>query len=108
MTKILSNISELRKIVKEPDFKSDVALEFLDAIEDNAGTLVVTIDGLKKEVKDLENDDTITDTTIQCGIGTIEYKEPDNILLAELMENLEAAIKKHTPKKVNDTLSALL
>ncbi len=44
-------------------------------------------------------------TTIDCGIGTIEFIEPDNLLLHDLMKNLESAIKKTTPRKVNEVLS---
>lgn len=46
-------------------------------------------------------------TIIDCGIGTIEYIEPDNLLLQLLMTNLEEAIKRTTPKKVNEILSAV-
>lgn len=34
-----------------------------------------------------------TDCEINCGIGIIEYKTPDNIQLASIMQSLESAIK---------------
>ena len=37
---------------------------------------------------------------IDCGIGNIEYKQPDNLLLQQLMEEFAAQIKKDTPSGV--------
>lgn len=82
-----------------------------------------SIDALKKEVSSLESDINAKDaeidelerdlesmddntTTIDCGIGEIIW-EADNLVLIDVMENLEAAIKKTTPRKVNEVLSAI-
>lgn len=119
MKNLKSNIEELRKILNEDNFKKDEAIEFLEAIEidvdglidelDDANTEITSleskIDDLKEEVNELEGTD--TNSEIECGIGTIEYNEPDNLLLQDVMDNLSSAIKKHTPKKVNEVLSAI-
>lgn len=117
METIQSNIQELRKILNEENFKKDEALEFLDAIEENASDLDIEIDDLKSEVKEkneemreLESglDSVEFDSVINCGIGEINYRTPDNILLQDLCENLDTAIQKHTPKKVNQILSSIV
>ena len=48
-----------------------------------------------------------TNKVIDAGIGTIQYREPDNLLLQLLMENLEEAIAKQGVKKVSEILNAL-
>ncbi len=62
------------------------------------------------EINDFEfSEDSIEcNSEIQCGIGVINYEEPDNLLLQDLMENFEASIKKNNPKKVNELLSQSL
>lgn len=60
-----------------------------------------------EEIDDLESElESVDDKTqtIDCGIGTINY-DADNIALQDLMENLDTAIKKSTPQKVNSYLS---
>jgi hypothetical protein len=53
--------------------------------------------------------ETVDTETIDTGIGKIDYQiETGNLLLTELMENFEAAIKKHTPKKVNEMLARIV
>jgi hypothetical protein len=56
------------------------------------------------------NNEKFTDTewkTIDAGIGKIEYEEPTNFLLSELMDNLEKAIQNTNPKKVNEVLQSI-
>lgn len=118
MESIKSNIQELRKIINEDNFKIDEAIEFLDAIETNADDLEEELESANDEIKDLESqvDDLKSEINemetdnlekIDCGIDVIEYKSPGNLVLMDVMDNLAAAIQKHTPKKVNDILSAL-
>lgn len=120
MTKIKDNIEELRKILNEDNFKKDEAIEFLDAIESDADELQdeldtttddlkdkdSEIDNLKDEVNSMENSETTNQ--IDCGIGTIDYDTPNNLVLQDIMENLGELIKKHNPKKVNEILTALV
>ncbi len=120
METIKSNIAELRKIINEDNFKTDEALEFLDAIEENADALISDLESEQDEVKSLEEkvddlrseinslEDSDMGQEIDCGIGIIEYAEPDNLVLQDVMENLGNAIKKHTPKKVNEILQAVV
>lgn len=87
------------------------------AINDSVFSLRIEIDRLNKEldekemkIEELESEalETIlADETIQCGIGTIEYKTPDNLLLGMVMENLDAAIQKHNALRVNEKLGLL-
>ncbi len=106
METIKSNITELRKIINEDNFKTDEALEFLDAIEENADALLSDLESEQDEVKSLEEkvydlrseinslEDSDMGSEIDCGIGTIQY-EADNVQLQLLMENLEERIKEH-------------
>jgi ATP phosphoribosyltransferase regulatory subunit HisZ len=43
--------------------------------------------------------------TIDCGLGKINYEINGSIVLQDVMENLGEAIKKTTPRKVNEVLS---
>jgi len=118
MTKINSNIDELKKIINEPNFKLEEANEFLEAIENDADKIQEEVLDLKSEVSEkegeiaeLENPDNFDapcDSTIKCGIGEINYETPDNILLQELMENLDKAVQKNTAKKVSEILSSIV
>jgi septal ring factor EnvC (AmiA/AmiB activator) len=120
MSNIKSNIEELRKIIKEENFNQEEALEFLEAIENGSDKLEQDLDEandelkkaeenveeLETEVESLENGENMEE--IDCGIGVINYEEPDNILLQELLTNLEGAIKKQTPLAVSNILAALV
>jgi len=44
---------------------------------------------------------------IDCGIGMIKFEEPDNLLLQDLMENFETAIRKTNPNKVSLLLASI-
>ena len=44
---------------------------------------------------------------IDCGIGFIEYRQPDNLLLQNLMSEFEEQIKKDTPNGVLNGLKSL-
>lgn len=105
------NIEELRKIINGVSISRVEALEFIDAIESNVKELEEEIEEKGNEIEELkdESDDdeeslNETDAEIQCGIGVIEYKEPDNILLQSLMENLNEAIQKYGVKRVNELI----
>jgi hypothetical protein len=53
--------------------------------------------------------ETVDTETIDTGIGKIDYQiETGNLLLIELMENFEAAIKKHTARRVSELLASKL
>ena len=122
MTKIIDNIEELKKILNEEPFDKVVALEFLEAIEENWGDIEGNVDSLKDENKVLEVDNRSKDSyiselemllenqdsqnTIQCGIGTINY-EADNLALQDIMENLDAAIQKTNFSKVREVLATI-
>lgn len=116
MLSITENITELRKIINEDDFNIDEANEFLDAIKENAFKLEKEIDDFDLESqRDYERITELEDiierkegiNNIDCGIGEINYEKPTNLVLIDVMENLETAIKKTTPKKVNEVLSAI-
>lgn len=88
-----SNIEHLRDIINKEMFIKEEALEFLDSIEDGIGKLINSIDVLKDELTEAENEETnLGGDVIDCGIGTIEYVA-DNLQLQLLMENLEERIK---------------
>jgi predicted RNase H-like nuclease (RuvC/YqgF family) len=106
MSKIKSNIEELRKILNEVTFKDESAkeeaIEFLDAVDEEVDEMTDEIDSLNDEVKNGE--DKIEELTeenkeidyseqIECGIGTIEYNV-DNLQLCQLMESLGTVIEK--------------
>lgn len=68
-----------------------------------------TIEEKDGEIADLESElesEEDSMTTIECGIGTINY-ETDNVLLEMVMENLDAAIQKHNPLRVNEKLELM-
>ncbi len=113
MPKITENIEELRKILKEIHSKWEEATEFLDAIETQADDLkdqVITVeeDNASKDSRLSELEEIVENNeglnTIDGGIGEITWTA-DNLALIDVMENLEAAIKKTTPRKVNEVLS---
>jgi predicted RNase H-like nuclease (RuvC/YqgF family) len=60
------------------------------------------IDELESELSESE-----LGLKIDCGIGDIEYIQPNNIALQDIMENLDAAIQKTNFKKVNEVLAAI-
>lgn len=117
MLSITENIKELRKIINGNSFSDEEANEFLDAIEENAKELNKEIEDSEKRIKykeeqvdDLEDEIeriSVSGERIDCGIGEIKY-EADNLLLGMVMENLDQAIQKHTPLKVNEHLSTLV
>lgn len=116
MLSIKENITELRKIINEDNFKIDEANEFLDAIEENAIKLEEENTEFESQAQtDYERITELEDiierregiNNIDCGIGDIKYEKPGNLVLIDVMENLETAIKKTTPKKVNEVLSAI-
>lgn len=112
MLTVNQNIEELRKILKEQEKKNEEANEFLDAIETNAIDLNLKVAELEEVNKDEDDDeeddyDAACDSSIDCGIGFINYEEPDNILLQQLMENLTEAIKKTNPLKVSELLASI-
>ena len=119
MTNEKTNIEFLQDIINAETFNKEEALEFLDSIQDDQKDLQEELDGANDEINDLEEkvkelesqldelQEGDVDSKIDCGIGEIEYNEPDNILLQDLMENLNIAIQKHTPKKVNEVLTAI-
>lgn len=119
MSKLKSNIDELRKIIAEDNFKIDEATEFLDAIESEMNELKEELSDCESELKSSQEEVSDLETkleeaenqemtsVIECGIGTIEFNEPDNLVLQDIMENLEGAIKKSTPNNVSTVLAAL-
>lgn len=119
MSKITSNIEELKKIINEVPFNQELAFEFLEAIEENAINIQDELDDLEREYRDQDNiienlrdevqelENTPTNASIEAGIGIINYEEPDNLQLQDVMENLETAIKKTSPNKVSAHLSML-
>lgn len=111
MTTIKDNIEELRKIINGTSISRVEALEFIDAIEGNIEELYDEIKekenkicGLRDDIDDYEESRNKIDAEIDCGIGLIEYKEPDNILLQSIMENLGEAIQKYGAKRVNELI----
>lgn len=117
MLDIKQNIEELRKIILEDNFKQEEAIEFLDAIFENAEQLESDlkdsekeVEGLQSELDDIDEDAydeaETTNATINCGIGTIEYAEPDNLQLQSVMDNLDAAIQKNGARKVATLLES--
>lgn len=86
----------------------DEAIEFLDAVaQDNEESL----EELKDEIIDLKNEIINKDEEISkleeqleekeyeleridCGIGFIEYKEPDNLKLQMMMEEFKERVEK--------------
>lgn len=115
-TKITSNIEELKNILKEIYKKWEEATEFLEALESNVSGLQddvinLTIDNQSKENMITELEEIMEDRSglenMDCGIGVINYEEPGNLVLQDIMENLEAAIKKTNPRKVNEILEAI-
>lgn len=75
-------------------------------IADLENELELKEDAISELESDLESMDDNT-TTIDCGIGEINYEVTGSMVLTDVMENLETAIKKTTPKKVNEVLSAI-
>lgn len=116
MLSITENIKELKKIINKQPFNKNVALEFLYAIKENAIQLEKEITESESQAQfDYEIITELEDiierregiNEIDCGIGNINYEKPGNLVLIDIMENLETAIKKTTPKKVNEVLSAI-
>jgi len=75
------------------------------------------VESLKEELSDAEDkvsgletdiDDAMPDSEIDGGLGVIEYNAPTNLQLQIMMENLNEAVKKHSPNKVNELLETLL
>jgi hypothetical protein len=94
-----SNIEYLREFIKD----NDEANEFLDAIE--------------KEISSIKDESSSKDSiikgqqgalgecpefeTIDCGIGVIEYIQPDNLKLQLLMEDFKDKQEKIIYQKIN-------
>lgn len=67
------------------------------------------IEELEKENIKLEDEleDHESMETMECGIDVIEYRNPGNLVLQDLMENLGTAIQRKTPKRINEILAAI-
>lgn len=128
-------ITDLGTITANVDTRNLKILMFLDSLKDKIeiyglDEIISLIDGsvstkeLREKITKLENtiiekDNEISeledgndfeigcDSTINCGIGEINYESPNNLLLQDLLGNLDTAIKKHTPKKVSEILSSM-
>lgn len=114
--KLASNIEELKKILKEMYKKWSEATEFLEAIESNVNELedeniMLEEDNNSKNSRITELEEMIESSeglnSMDCGIVEINYEQPNNIVLQDVMENLETAIKKTNPKVVNSILEAI-
>lgn len=98
---------------------ADEMQEWLDAIVEDQDDAIHKkddeINELQEEVKELEDrdfadeddDEEITDTVIQAGIGQIKYSTPGNLVLDTLMETLNDKIQSAGPQKILDLLNAL-
>jgi len=77
--------------------------------DDKISELETLIEEKDKEISELEDNEDNDDfySEIDCGVGTVKFEEPDNILLQDLMENFETAIKKTNPKKVSELLASI-
>lgn len=106
MSKITQKIENLREVINSKDFDKGKSLRFLSSIESDVKDLEKKYINLKEDAFD---EDYTGDTfiTIDGGIGKINYNA-DNLALQDVMENLEKAIQKHTPNKVNRALTTLI
>lgn len=87
----------LKEFIKD----NEEALEFWDAIngefkdlDDEIKSLNIENSELRYEVIDLANEiEDQTIETIDCGIGVIEFKNPENMKLQSFMEDLKEKLE---------------
>jgi predicted RNase H-like nuclease (RuvC/YqgF family) len=96
--------------------KLDLIINFLDGEKYDTSELESKIEELENEVREKDEqiegleddvDELKTGTVIDAGIDIIEYKEPGNLLLIDLMENLNKAISRTTPLRVSEVLQSI-
>lgn len=103
-SKLLSNLKELRKILNEYQLEStDVAVEFLDAIEEDVDNVIDELSKAKSEIRDYENDDLVEEEKEEVdlvnsdfvGLDTINWSlDNGNLVIQQKMEYFIEALQK--------------
>jgi predicted RNase H-like nuclease (RuvC/YqgF family) len=95
-----TNIDHLRDLIKD----NEEAIEFLDAIREELGKAKDKISTLKTEIGERDSEIDMLEEAlasdadleeIDCGIGSIFYREPDNLQLQSLMEDFKEKHQVH-------------
>ena len=89
-----TNLSHLKEILKG----NDEGLEFLEAIEKDHKAAIEKLEyrkgQLKEKIKELEcvieidEDVELCDSQIDFGVGLLQFKQPSNLKIQQVMENL--------------------
>jgi chromosome segregation ATPase len=89
-----TNMDYLKEFIKD----NEEALEFLDAIQEELGKANDKISTLKTKIGEKDSEIDMLEEAlasdadleeIDCGIGSIFYREPDNLQLQSLMEDFK-------------------
>ena len=102
-----TNMEYLKEFIKD----NDEALEFWEAVQDEIKDLEKELDDATDRIDDLEKENEEQESEIEkledalendsdleeinCGIGSIFYREPDNIQLQSLMEDFKEKHQVH-------------
>ena len=100
-----TNMEYLKEFIKD----NDEALEFWEAVQDEIKDLEKELDDATDRIDDLEKENEEQESEIEelqealdsdleeidCGIGSIFYREPDNLQLQSLMEDFKEKHQVH-------------
>jgi chromosome segregation ATPase len=95
-----TNMEYLKEFIKD----NEEAIEFLDAIQEELSKANDKISTLKTEIRERDSEIDMLEEAlasdadleeIDCGIGSIFYREPENLQLQSLMEDFKEKHRVH-------------